>query len=587
MQSVWGTTAKRGETGVRRPCTEDSLLPSVPYSSGVSTRTVSAAEDLLGSDLWNILERPWISASTHCGEWQLVAPLKLLQSPRDYRTIAASSPLDEFATLRFLTTLLYWGADGCGGVAQVRAQLLAGHVPPDLYSAIEAARPCFNLFDPVRPFLQDASLTDKPNKPVGSLYAEVATGTNIAHFDHSRDGSSPLCLCCVVRGLLRLVPWTQSGGAGLAPSIHGAPPIAILPMGQSIALTLAACLVDRDIKLGAPTWTGTFRPDDLGGHIPLLEGLTWNPRRVRIPKPNQQARCRLCGTFGPAIAQIVFQKNGAVLKPKGGGKDLRSIAWHDPAFRYRKSEPIRSANEQAASLSQDVLKNFEDLVGSENSAQAASAMSLIVPCTNPANNKTFDHRRVEIRAGFQRNCVAVEHSGATGLLLSEHLLNFELPRRSGATGRVRDVLERFVGTAIQVLRVSDWSALRRAIGKSMNQEPTAFAIFSAIYWRVRSGGRLVLPRESAWMLLKLLALAPSARRGTACNQRLSVLLDALPTRQAQRSRGDIEARCPYPVAPQRRLRLERALVAAIETNLAAGRDIAWIELGIFLIDSEP
>jgi hypothetical protein len=538
--------------------------------------------DIAVRDPWNILERAWLSASTHSGEWRLVSPLTLLGSPHDFRAIAASSPLDEFAALRFLTTLVYWKADAGGGVARVRTRLLQGVMPAEVVAAIAAERESFNLFDPKRPFLQDASIDGEPDKPVGSLFAEIATGTNIAHFDHSRDLSSPLCLSCVVHGMLRLVPWSQSGGAGLTPAIHGAPPIALLPRGASIAETLGSCLSDNHVALGNPTWTGTFHPSDPRAPIPLLEGLTWNPRRVRIPRPVEDACCRLCGTFGPTVSRISFKKNDAVKKPEGAGAKQKSFFWRDPAFPYRpeKTEPIRSGDEKAAALSQDVRWLRDAQVDTASNGMAASAWSVVIPCTNPANNKTFDHRRVDVAAGSDLSKVRVEHHGGDGLPLAEHPLELGQPGRSGDA--VRTAVERFVGAATAALDETHWIALRRARGRTMHEEPEAFAIFAAVYWRVRSGVRSTLRRDAAWILLKLLALAPSSRRSTRCDRRLAEVLDAIPTRQAHRTRSDAGAKSPYPIAPVRGLRLENELAAAIEADLAAGRDIPWLELGSYL-----
>lgn len=564
---------------------QNFLLISLDGRAEFDTRKDGFVKYMAEEDLWNILERTWLEASTHRGEWRMVSPLELLRAPGSFRAIAASSPLDEFAALRFLTTLLYWKADEGGGISRVRSSLLQGELSAEVVNAIAAERDSFNLFDAKRPFLQDPAIDCEADKPVGSLFSEIATGTNIAHFDHSRDLSSPLCIPCVVRGMLRLVPWSQSGGSGLTPSIHGAPPIALLPRGPSIAETLARCLVDTSLASGFPTWTGTFHPTNPNTSIPLLEGLTWNPRRVRIARPSEDAHCRLCGMFGPAISSISFKKNDAVKKPEGGGEKLKTFDWRDPAFRYRpeKAEPVRSGDEKAAALSQDIkwLRDAQPVTPTD--AAAATAWSVVIPCTNPANNKTFDHRRVEVLPGADLRELRVEHDGAEGLALGDRPLEFEQAPRSSAAARI--AVERFVGAAVAALDETDWIALRRAEGRTMHEEPEAFAVFSAIYWRVRSGGRSPLRRNAAWLLLKLMALAPSSRRSTKCSRRLAELLDAIPTRQAHRTRSDTSGKSPYPIAPSQGLRLEIELAAAIQADLAANRDIPWLELGTYLNDA--
>jgi hypothetical protein len=532
-------------------------------------------QDLVEKDPWNILERPWLAASTHHGAWRQVSPLDALRAPSEIRAIAASSPLDEFAALRFLTTLLYWKADAAGGIASLRSCLLRGEMPAGVVDAIAAEKRNFNLFDPKLPFLQDPAIDGVADKPVGSLYAEIATGTNIAHFDHSRDLSSPLCVACVVRGILRLVPWSQSGGAGLTPSIHGAPPIAVLPRGVSLAETLGGCLADNHCALGAPTWTGSFHPSKPNDSIPLLEGLTWNPRRVKVPRPTAEAHCGLCGAYGPGISRIWFKKNEAVKKPEVDGAK-KPFEWRDPAFCYRpeKTEPVRSGDEQAAALSKDLMW-FGDV-----QAPATGAWSAVIPCTNPANNKSFDHRRVEVRAGTEVRTLKVQHHGADAIELEAQ--PFELVEPVRWNTAVRSAVERFIGAAVAAIDETDWIALRCARGRSMHEAPEAFAVFSALYWRVRSAGRSTLRREAAWMLLKLLALAPSSGRSTRCTRRLEDLLNAIPSRQAHRTRADAAGKSPYPISQPRGRKLENELEAAIEADVAGGRDIPWLELGTYL-----
>ncbi len=538
-------------------------------------------------DQWNILEKAWIDAAGLDGSWRLISPLEAIAEAPALRMLAASSPLDEFAIHRFITTLMYWKADAAGGLSILRAALLKGTVPSELLAAISAERDHFELFDSKRPFLQDLAAADpKPAKPVGSLFAEIATGTNIAHFDHSRDLESPLCIPCVVRGVLRLVPWSQSGGAGLTPSIHGAPPIAVTPRGATLAETLALLLVDVSGPFGSPTWTGTFKPTSLDQAIPLLEGLTWNPRRVHIPAPIVEGACQLCGARGPVVDRITYKKNEAVKKPKGADGKSESFSWHDPAFVYsaKTSEPIRSSSETSGATAEDLRW----LNGAAPAASGApSALSVVVPCTNPANNKTYDHRRIEVGALSELALRRPAHHGADALPLekgelSDAAVGWQHP--AVAPG-VRTSIGRFVAAAASALSDADWLLLRHALGRAMNEDPEAFAVFSAMYWRVRVGGRSSFRREAAWMLLKLMALAPSDRRGLSSDALLAPLLEVLPRKQACRTRSEEGSGEPYPVAPPRGHALELALASAVDAQIARGASIPWVELGAFLHNS--
>lgn len=524
---------------------------------------------------WNLLEEPWLDVSSHVGVWRRASPLDTLRSAVEIRAIGASSPLDEFAVLRFLATLLYWKSDAVGGNLELRRHLSRDGVPIAVIEALSAERDCFDLFHAEKPFLQDPAIDGKPDKPVGSLFAEIATGTNIAHFDHSKDLESPLCVPCVARGLLRLVPWSQSGGAGLTPSIHGAPPIAVIARGESLARTLALNLSDVDARMGSPTWTGTFQPRPFGARVPLLEALTWNPRRVLIPAPSEEARCGLCGEVGPSVRSICFRKNETVKKPTGDGGKKPAFDWRDPAFRYppEAAEPIRSPNEANAAIGRDLAALAKAAGTAED---PAGGWTVVVPCTNPANNKTFDHRRVESASLSGLPTRRIDHTAADGVRLDDK------PFRESSNRKPPPALARFLEAAISSLVEDDWLALRRAIGKAMHEEPAAFAIFSTIFWRIRDGIRPPLHRDAAWSLLKLVSLAPATARTLRCAGPVDPLLDALPARQAQRSRSEPSPLSPYPRSPLRGHQLELVLAHGIETELARGRDIPWLALGTFL-----
>ncbi len=534
-------------------------------------------------DQWNILEEAWIDAAALDGAWRKLSPLDALRDAALLRLLAVSSPLDEFAVHRFLMTLLYWKADSVGGVAALRTKLLAGVVPIEVIAAVASERGHFELFDPMRPFLQDPSAADpKPQKPVGSLFAEVATGTNIAHFDHSRDGESPLCIPCIARGLLRLVPWSQSGGAGLSPSIHGAPPIVVMPRGATLAVTLGLSLVDLPAPIGEPVWTGAFRPSSFAGRIPVLKALTWNPRCVYLPHAERDDRCGLCGTRGPVISRIHYKKNKAVLRPKSNGAKAVPLDWRDSGFVYaeQSAEPIKSSSESKAAIAEDV----SGLASTSTEVQEGSVFTIVIPCTNPANNKTYDHRRIEVRTVAELARLTVPHHGAEGRELANDPIGAAAIGWPTSTvgAAVRSAISRFVAAASGALKDADWILLGRALGRPMNEDAEAFAVFSAVYWQVRLGGRSQFRRAAAWPLLKLMALVPSDRRAGSADADLAPLLDALPTGQASRSRFEQSDSEPYPVAPPRGHALEFALATAVDAQVARGASIPWIELGAFL-----
>jgi len=289
---------------------------------------------------WNVLTDPWLEVMNLDAEPQVYSPLEALKRASEIRCITVASPLDLFAAHQFLLTLLYWRADVSGGVQQVRESLLRGETPRVVLDAIEAEALCFRLFDDNAPFLQDPSAqATKEEYSAGSLFAEFASGTKIAHFHHGDDKKMRLCVRCATIGMLRVVPWTQAGGQGLHPSVHGAPPIMAIASGRNLAITLGRNLLAPRVCAGSARWSGHFVPTDKYAAIPYLEALTWNPRRVHLLSPQIADVCWRCGqTRVAAVGPIVYLKNKETEKRS----DKQPFAWEDPTAFYAADTPYKT-----------------------------------------------------------------------------------------------------------------------------------------------------------------------------------------------------------------------------------------------------
>lgn len=518
---------------------------------------------------YNLLDEHWIPVLWNDGKVCRVGINEALTQAGAIRCICSASPLDIFAVHRFLLTLLYWGADLAGGVEQVRASLLKGELTSTVLDGIKKEAHCFDLFGEQSPFLQDSSASntkEKEKKSVGSLFAELATGTNIAHFHHGDDENMRLCLPCAILGLLRVVPWTQSGGAGLTPSVHNAPPIMAMATGHNLAITLGLNLVPMDTEAGTAQWSGHFRPTDPTGPIPYLEALTWNPRRILLP-PAQEGICWYCGDSNvPTVGKIVYMKNENTKKRS----DNKLFEWQDAAAFYTpydaskkydkgKNAPyktIKSSQEKLAAVDRDLpdpAKNCLPTVFAQN--RGHESWLLVVPCTNPANNKTFDNRQVEVTnlspVTFLTPLPAVHPSSRQGLD------GWKEPERVERKG-----VEHFVVAAVKLLTHADWVALSNAAYLEMHDSPAAFDVFSDLYWRLRKKTTGLPSPDVAWLMLKLMAVVPARARILHPNANLCPLL-LLPKRQInERDRISL-----YPVSFPRGRRLEAVLRAALVGNL--------------------
>jgi len=514
---------------------------------------------------YNLLEEKWIPV---LWQYDRVGVIEALECAGGIRCIALASPLDLFAVHRFMLTLLYWKADLAGGVERVRESLLKDEkIPSTVLDGISEEARCFDLFDEESPFLQDpsarAAKEKEKKKSAGSLFAELATGTNIAHFHHGDDENLRLCLPCVALGMLRVVPWTLSGGSGLTPSVHNYPPIMAMATGNNLAGTLGLNLVRLDVKAGEAKWSGHFKPTDSTKVIPYLEALTWNPRRICLPQP-QKGVCWYCGqedvlTVGP---KIVYEKNEATKrKEKEKGTKKLPFIWNDPSAFYLENQyvPAASTDEVWAVSNRDLKRLISSTSNLVSKNQNHSLWCLVVPSTD-MQNKTFDHRQLELASLSPDTIRALlpadrSSSGPKGLD------GWNLPNPRYPVG-----IRLFVRAAIKLLTHTDWAALSNAAYLDMHNAPAAFDVFAGLCWGLRDKKIGRLPsRNVAWLTLKLMAAVPARVRMLHPGAKFSPLedLDVLPRRQPkERGRTSL-----YPVSFPRGERLEAALRGALDSNL--------------------
>jgi hypothetical protein len=338
-----------------------------------------------------------------------------------------------------------------------------------------------------------------------------------------------------------------------------------LASGSNLAITLGLNLVPLDGKSGAAKWTGHFRPTAKDGQVPHLEAFTWNPRRVHLLLPRDSAVCWGCGRRGvDAVGPIVYLKNEATRKGLARGP----FAWQDPSAFYGADEPyatMKSTTEQSAASNTDLLR-LTDVEAVPKSAVVLrnpghDCWRLTIPCTNPANNKSFDHREVvltdlspeSVRAVVPAYSRETEPDGVDGWVE---------PLR---TARIRGAAQ-FVRTASVVLTHADWAALSTAACQSMCDSPAAFDILTGLYWSLRRRVAGLPSRNVAWLMLKLMARVPASARASHAAAHYSPLRD-LPKRQPDQRRRDRSFRSPYPVSFPRGHQLEDDLRKALDRNM--------------------
>lgn len=535
---------------------------------------------------WNVLTGNWLEVMDADARLRRLSPLDALRTASRLRCIVSGSPLDLFAAHRFLLTLLYWKADACGGVDALRRHLLSGSVPRRCIDALAAEERRFHLFGSQAPFMQDVALMKLSLgrwKSAGSFFAEFAVGTNIAHFHHGDDDAMRLCIRCATVGMLRLVPWSQSGGQGLTPSVHGAPPIMVLARGVTLARTLGLNLVALDGRRGRIHWHGSFSPSSTTGNIPYLEALTWNPRRVYLKIVNS-GMCWRCGADDEAVVgRIVYAKNEATKKP-----DKKPWPWRDPAGFYVDDPPYtpaKSRTEREAAEQRDLAVLVRNEPAPESLVVRAnehhSDWLLVVPCTNPAHNKSFDHRVVALAKIDDEHLTAL--LPPPGPIQAVRVDGWRVPDLARATPGAWQ----FVNRAIRVLSAQDWADLGGAAMRRMHEAPAAFDILTGLLWSLRKKVRRLPSRKVAWLTLKLMASVPSRLRIPA--RRGLQPLEELPRQQIAPPRGWRAGIAAYPRSLPSGNRLETALREILRRNMQSHspRPIHWVELCAALDELVP
>jgi hypothetical protein len=470
---------------------------------------------------WNVLATPWLEAMDSHGRLRTLSVLDALREAADLHRIVSASPLDLFAIHRFMLTLLYWQAANSDGVAKLRKALLSGSVPRSVVAGLKEERWQFDLLDPKRPFLQDPTAKDAKPLSAASLFSEMAAGTNVAHFHHADDDTARLCLRCATLGLLRLAPWTQSGGAGKQPSLHGAPPIMPLAMGITLCQTLGLNLVPVTRAMGKPRWSGQFKPSARRSGIPLLEGLTWNARRVHLGEAQPDGVCMNCGAVGQqVVGPIVYEKNPACKQ-----EEADPAAWRDIAAFYKDGDhrTIKTSREADAAVGDDLRRLFEQRFGKKTEPAPTSDVVaanrdhedwlVVMPCTNPANNKSFDHR-CETLEGFEGDAPS-----------RARFWHDSLPWQAGDKRAIPQLGPvRPTAGAVKLVRLASqldaasWAVLAEAADRPLNHSPAAFDIFTGLYWPLRNKDRTCPSRNAAWLSLKLMATAGLLRPTVHCHR---------------------------------------------------------------------
>jgi len=273
----------------------------------------------------NLLTMRWIPVLRTNGKCERVGIRMALTEAGTIRQIASSNPMDNVALLRLLLAVLQWckatlddtERAGLSDAAGIRDDWLS-----DKLGAEDKPNAAFDLLVHAKPFFQDPGVAQTKLTPATNLLHEAPSGTNIAHFNHTHDFESGLCLACCAVAMVRWSCYASAGKAGpdqqMTAVPHGNKPAYCTQVGATLLKTLQlnwpfAQPTDGD----RPIWDGADEDSMLGP----LKGFTWRSRRMLINKRDQPGVCLLCGRQVDGLVRSIYFRPGWARPEDGWNED--------------------------------------------------------------------------------------------------------------------------------------------------------------------------------------------------------------------------------------------------------------------------
>ena len=285
---------------------------------------------------YNLLDEQWIPVLWQNGTAGRVGIKCALKQRHAIRQLAAPNPMDNVALLRFLLAVLQWCKPG---VNLPQDEAVAG-VPGAQLEQLEVCKASFDLFGDNDGFYQDPKAEDEAKqkaskkncdsksnswRPVADLLQELPSGTNIAHFRHTRDGRDDLCPACCAIGLVRLSAFasasTHGAGQQKPAGINGATPMYAVAMGSSLLETMRLNPPLPTVNGDSPSWCHPEEapnPNSIGG----LAAFTWLPRRVWLCRKLRKGACSACGKTLNWCTRLFFSRVGNARSKRSHGPKI-------------------------------------------------------------------------------------------------------------------------------------------------------------------------------------------------------------------------------------------------------------------------
>ena len=282
---------------------------------------------------YNLLWEPWIPAVDNGGKTIKTGIMGLMKDARQLKEVSDPSPPVQFGVYRLLIafTLDALAPKNVNELGKLLSRKEGFDMSVlDAYARKWESR--FDLFDPAHPFYQAAPdpALDKTIEPVSRLMQHLPAGSNTTLFHHGMWDNNAYSFAQCARGLVTIPPFMTMGGAGKSPSINGAPPMYALVKGDDLfeTILLNVCTSNKVVQLTGdepPAWRSDRAvTKEKVSRFSLLQGLTWQPRRVRLI-PGDGGICTYTGERKEALVRGIYFDPGF----------QASGEWADPQVAYR------------------------------------------------------------------------------------------------------------------------------------------------------------------------------------------------------------------------------------------------------------
>ena len=263
--------------------------------------------------VYSVLTEPVIPVLWPDGSCSSVGIREAFLKAHEIRDIQGDTPLERYALLRLLIAFSMDMLHPKNSSAR-RNLLEAGQFDADEFDEYiklcEKDGPRFDLFNPEHPFMQskyDEVLDAKAEKPVAAIIHSLPSGNNHVFLDHRFENTHILSFQKILGALCAAQLFSVSGLAGpgkpnLPSSVNNTPPLYISIIGHNLFETIVYNMLSLNeagnyLCLGTVPWRNNDKivPYDSYADISLLEGLTWQPRRlVFVPNENQTIKKIYC-----------------------------------------------------------------------------------------------------------------------------------------------------------------------------------------------------------------------------------------------------------------------------------------------------